>query len=165
MIRMATIEDAKRICEIYNPYILTTAVTFEALEVSEAEMASRIQTRLEKYAWFVHEDEDTGIVDGYAYAGLWRERQAYRFTAEVTVYVCSECQGKGIGKSLYSVLIDTMRNKGFQVLVAGIALPNENSIAIHEKMGFEKVATFHNVGFKFDQWMDIGFWELQLNQI
>lgn len=165
MIRMATVADAERICEIYNPYVLNTAVTFEAIEVSVAEMRKRIETRLERHAWYVYEDRDSGQVEAYAYAGIWRERQAYRFTAEVTVYVCDKCQGKGIGKALYTRLIDSMREKGYQVLVAGIALPNQNSIKVHEAMGFKRAATFKNVGYKFDRWMDIGFWELQLNDL
>jgi phosphinothricin acetyltransferase len=164
MIRTAKIEDAEAICEIYNPYVTETSVTFEAVAVSQEEMAKRIEKRLLKHAWFVSVDETTKKINGYAYAGVWRERQAYRFTSEVTVYVAPGCQGKGVGKSLYKMLIETMRAKGYHVLVAGIALPNEKSVGVHEAMGFKKVAHFENVGYKFDQWLDIGFWELQLNK-
>ncbi|MDK2867579.1 MAG: hypothetical protein PWP51_2423 [Clostridiales bacterium] len=163
MIRTAKIEDAEAICNIYNPYVSDTTVTFEAVPVSIEEMARRIEARLERHAWFVSVDEATGEINGYAYAGVWRERQAYRFTAEVTVYVSPASQGKGVGKKLYKQLIETMKAKGFNVLVAGIALPNDKSVGIHEAMGFQKSAHFKNVGYKFETWLDIGFWELQLN--
>ncbi|MBS7526058.1 N-acetyltransferase [Fusibacter paucivorans] len=164
MIRTVRIEDAEAICAIYNPYVMETTVTFEAVPVSVEEMAKRIEVRLARHAWLVSVDETTGLINGYAYAGIWRERQAYRFTAEVTVYVAPNFQGNGIGKALYKALIEVMKAKGYNALVAGIALPNEKSVGVHEAVGFEKVAHFQNVGFKFDKWLDIGFWELQLNR-
>jgi len=161
-IRVATPLDASEICAIYNPYVKYTAVTSEESPVSVEEMAKRIKSKLETHTWLVAEDELTETILGYAYAGTWRERQAYCHTAEVTVYVKEGSHGNGIGKILYRELIDKVKEQGYQVLVAGIALPNEKSIGVHEAMGFKKVAHFSNVGYKFKKWMDIGFWECQL---
>jgi phosphinothricin acetyltransferase len=162
-IRLATPLDAREICDIYNPYVKYTAVTFEESPVSEDEMASRIESKLKTHAWLVAEDESNKAILGYAYAGTWRERQAYRHTAEVTVYVKEGSHGNGIGKALYQELLSLMKEKHYNVLVAGIALPNEKSIGVHEALGFKKVAHFSNVGYKFKKWMDIGFWECQLD--
>jgi len=162
-IRVASPSDARAICDIYNPYVKYTAVTFEEVPVSVEEMASRIESKLKTHAWLIAEDEATKTILGYAYAGTWRERQAYRHTAEVTVYVKEGSHGNGIGKALYQELILLMKEQHYNVLVAGIALPNEKSIGVHEALGFKKVAHFSNVGYKFKKWMDIGFWECQLN--
>ena len=99
---------------------------------------------------------------GYAYATSWRVRSAYRFSVESTVYVATGHGGKGNGSALYRSLIAALREPGLQVVIGGLALPNEASVALHECIGFEKVAHFRRVGRKFEQWIDVGYWELQL---
>jgi phosphinothricin acetyltransferase len=110
--------------------------------------------------WLVLEVE--GRVRGYAYATRWRVRPAYRNSVESTVYLEHDAAGSGWGTDLYLALIDALRGKGLHLVIGGIALPNERSIALHEKLGFAKVAHFSEVGFKFGQWHDVGYWQLRL---
>ena len=157
MIRPATPADASAICSIYNHYIENTVITFEEEPVTVEEMAERIRSYSEKYAYIVYEEE--GEVVGYAYGSSWRMRRAYRFSTETTVYIKDGAAGKGIGTLLYSELIGRLKEKGFHSLIGCITLPNDNSVKLHEKMGFKKVAHFHEAGWKFDRWLDVGFWE------
>lgn len=110
--------------------------------------------------WLVAEAE--GVVAGYAYATKWRVRHAYRFSVESSVYLAPASAGQGIGTMLYRALLDRLRDGGFHLAIGGIALPNAASIALHEKLGFEKVAQFREVGFKFGRWTDVGYWQLSL---
>ena len=160
-IRTATIQDAQAICSIYNYYIENTVVTFEEEGVSAKEMAKRISTVSSKYPFLAAEHENTVI--GYAYATEWKNRSAYRFSAEITIYLDHEMKGKGIGSLLFSALLDQLRKTNLHALVGGIALPNSASVALHEKYGFKKIAQFEEVGFKFNQWVDVGYWELKLS--
>lgn len=98
----------------------------------------------------------------YAYATPWRTRSGYRFSVETTVYVKDGCAGRGIGKGIYLQLVDQLRARGVHALMAGIAQPNEASVALHQQLGYEKVAHFREVGFKFGRWIDVGYWELVL---
>jgi phosphinothricin acetyltransferase len=123
-------------------------------------MANRIESVCAKLPWLVCERD--GHVVGYAYATPWRARSAYRFSVESSVYIAPDCARQGIGLQLYQVLIDTLRGKEIQVVIGGIAQPNAASVALHESLGFEKVAHFKRVGRKFDQWIDVGYWQLQL---
>lgn len=157
MIRSATPADVSAICSIYNHYIENTVITFEEDPLTEDEMAERIQAYSEKYVYIVHEED--GEVIGYAYGSSWRTRRAYRFSTETTVYLKDGAEGKGIGTLLYSELIERLKEKGFHSLIGCITLPNEKSVRLHEKMGFKKVAHFHEAGWKFNQWLDVGFWE------
>jgi len=113
-----------------------------------------------QFPWYVW--ERGGEVAGYAYATPWRVRSAYRFSVETTVYVAPGHARHGIGLQLYTSLIESLRGKGIQVALGGIAQPNPASVALHERLGFEKVAHFKRVGHKFGQWIDVGYWELQL---
>jgi phosphinothricin acetyltransferase len=158
MIRPATPADAAAICSIYNPYVLRTPVTFEEEEVGAAEMAARMAEVQREFPWLVLERE--GRVAGYAYAGRFRTRCSYRHTAETTVYVEEASAGRGIGSALYGTLIPMLWDLSMHSLVAGIALPNPGSVALHEKFGFRKVAHLAEVGRKFDRWIDVGYWEL-----
>jgi len=159
MIRDANIKDAAAICDIYNPYVLNSTISFETESVTETEMTSRIKkNRL--LPWLVYEENDQIL--GYAYATKWRIRHAYRYSVESAVYLDSETTGRGIGTLLYTELINRLRSMHIHAVIGGIALPNPASIALHEKFGFEKVAHFKEVGFKFDQWIDVGYWELIL---
>ena len=158
MIRPATEADAQAICNIYNPYISDTIITFEEEPVAVEEMTQRIHYTISSLPWIVIEDE--GQVVGYAYASRWKSRCAYRYSVETTVYLSNAATGKGFGSLLYEHLIAELRQRSIHSLIGGIALPNAASVSLHEKFGFEKVAHFKEVGWKFNQWIDVGYWEL-----
>ncbi|NEW80079.1 MAG: N-acetyltransferase [Gelidibacter sp.] len=162
MIRPVNIEDAQEIAEIYNDYVLNSCVTFEELKVSAEEMRGRIQATNSKFPWLVFE-KDNEIL-GYAYASVWKPRSAYKHTVESTVYLKKEATKNGIGSLLYKELIGQLTDLGFHAVIGGISLPNDASIALHEKFGFEKIAQFKEVGFKFKKWIDVGYWELIINK-
>lgn len=160
MIRPATLDDATAIVDIYNHYVATTVISFEEHPVTPEEMAGRIRDVTASLPWLVYESE--GKVVGYAYATKWRVRSAYRFSAETSVYVAAGQGGKGIGSALYKDLLEELRAREIHMAIGGIAQPNEASVALHERLGFEKIAHFKQVGRKFDRWVDVGYWELQL---
>ncbi|HEX6509591.1 MAG TPA: arsinothricin resistance N-acetyltransferase ArsN1 family B [Chloroflexota bacterium] len=162
MIRSATSDDAAQICEIYNHYVLHTAVTFEEEAVRPEEMARRIGEIVPKLPWLVWEED--GRVLGYCYAKPWRPRFAYRYSVECTVYVYIDACGRGIGSQLYRVLMSDLQERGFHTAIGGILVPNNASVALHEALGFEKVAHFCQVGWKFGKWHDVGYWELILGR-
>lgn len=164
MVRGVNLSDARAIRDIYNHYIEKTTVSFEEELVSVEEMEKRIAAKLSAaMPWFVYEEK--GEILGYAYAGKWKERAAYRFCAEATVYLKNGCQKRGLGSSLYTALLDDLRERGFHVVMGVITIPNEASRALHEKFGFVKSAHFKEVGFKFNRWLDVGYWELMLGGI
>ncbi|HFI0420560.1 TPA: N-acetyltransferase family protein [Streptococcus suis] len=152
-IRSAQIEDAADLVAIYAPYVETTAITFETEVPTVADFASRIKKTLEKFPYLVAEEE--GRVVGYAYASTYYARAAYDWTVELSVYVSSEARGKGIGSLLYDALEEDLTARGLKNFLACIALPNPASLALHEKRGYEQVAHFKKVGYKFDTWHDI----------
>ncbi len=158
MIRNVVSDDASQICEIYNYYVINTIITFEETSVSEDEMRSRIEYTIRKYPWIVYEKDEKII--GYAYASEWKSRCAYKHSAESTVYLRQGENRNGIGSLLYGELIDRLRKINLHAAIGGIALPNDASIALHEKFGFEKIGQFREVGYKFDKWIDVGYWEL-----
>jgi len=161
-IRIVTPEDAQAIVNIYNEYIENSIITFETELVDSADMAMRITQALNsELPWFVAESKQ-GEVLGYAYASKWKGRCAYAHSVEITVYVCSTAHGQGVGTTLYHALFEQLRADQYHVAIAGISLPNEASIALHEKFGMKKVAHFAEVGFKFDQWIDVGYWQVIL---
>jgi L-amino acid N-acyltransferase YncA len=160
MIRKAILSDAHRVCRIYNHYVENSSVTFETEAVSDEYMKDRIEKVSANYPWLVFEEDEEIL--GFSYATRWKERQAYSFTAECAVYVDKNNQAKGIGSKLYSELIRECRNVGLHLLIAGIALPNEASIFMHEKLGFSYVGKFTEVGNKFGRWIDVGYWTLKL---
>lgn len=157
MIRPARSGDAQRIADIYNHYVLNTTVTFEEEAVVPEEMAKRIADYSARFPWLVH--EEGGEVLGYAYAAPWRPRSAYRHSAEATVYVDKDRRRGGIGSRLYGRLLAELRGADLKALMAGIALPNEGSVGLHEKLGFRKVGHFEDIGYKFGRWIDVGYWE------
>jgi phosphinothricin acetyltransferase len=120
-------------------------------------MAERIRAAHE---WLVAERD--GKVVGYAYGGTHRTRTAYQWTVEVSAYVDRSAQRSGIGRELYSALFERLKERGFRLLVAGITLPNDASVGIHEAMGFEPVGVYSNIGYKAGQWWDVGWWQLDL---
>ncbi len=161
MIRPATANDADSVARIYNHYILNTIITFEEQPVSAQEIAARIsEVTSTALPWLVA--EDAGQIIGYAYASKWKGRCAYRFSVESTVYVDQCAIGKGYGTRLYERLFAALKAGGMHVVIGGIALPNPASIALHEKLGLRKVAHFNEVGFKFQNWIDVGYWQATL---
>src|SRR5688572_12376242 len=160
MIRSATTADAEAIAEIYNHYIVHTYITFEEEPVSPEQMRGRITEVQTNHPWLVY--EQNGSTEGYAYANRWHTRCSYRRSVETTVYVDSAKLDKGIGSQLYGELIRMLQGADLHVAIGGIALPNEGSVALHEKVGFAKVAHFKEVGRKFDRWIDVGYWQLML---
>ncbi len=160
MIRHVKPSDAKKICSIYNEYIKNSRVTFEETPKTVDEIASRIETITESYPWIVY--EENGNVIGYTYASKWKERSAYRYTVETAIYLDSRHHGKGIGTKLKGSMIDELRQRSFHSVISGIALPNPASIALCEKFGFKKIAHFKEVGFKFNKWVDVAYWQLLL---
>ena len=153
MIRAAHLDDSSSITEIYNHYISHSIATFEEQEIAIADMSLRIQSTLDdKLPWLVAEQE--GLVVGYAYANKWKQRSAYQYSVEATIYLSQYQQSKGLGSILYRALIDQLKSKNIHSIMGGIALPNDASIALHEKLGFNKVAHFREVGKKFNQWIN-----------
>ena len=160
-IRDAKPEDANAILEIYGPIVRDTPISFELDVPTEEEMKSRISAILNSHAWLV---ADTGnSLLGYAYASTFRPRKAYRFSAEVTVYVQETSHRSGIGQSLYTSLFSRLADRGFRTALAGICLPNDASIALHKNLGFQSVGTFRDVGYKFEKWHDVEWWQKPLN--
>ncbi len=157
MIRSVTIADAKDLCEIYNYYVLNTHINFEEEAVSLDDMQQRIITITGKFPWIVY--EENGNILGYAYASEWKPRSSYRFSVESTVYMKHGVTGKGIGAQLYQALLEKISGSNIHAVIGGIAQPNDASIALHEKFGFEKVAHFKEVGYKFGKWIDVAYWE------
>jgi phosphinothricin acetyltransferase len=161
VIRIATPEDASSIANLYNHYVLNTAITFETEAIPADDMASRIREVTDAgLPWVIA--ECNGQVVGYAYASKWKGRCAYRFSVESTVYVDVEHARRGIGTQLYDALLARLRSGKTHVVIGGIALPNEGSVALHERFGFRKVAHFSEVGFKFQRWIDVGYWQITL---
>lgn len=161
-IRMAGINDALAVAKIYEPYCLHSPSTFEIVPPDHEEIGLRIARVLKHYPWLVYEEE--GEMLGYAYAAGHKERPAYRFSADVSIYLKDGFQKKGIGTALYTVLIDLVKRQGFYNAYAGITLPNDASVGLHRRMGFEPIAIYRRVGFKLGRWHDTQWWHLRLNE-
>lgn len=157
MIRKAKPEDAKAIADIYNYYISNSICTFQEEEIDEKYIESLIESLKETYPWLVFEED--GIVRGYAYARSWKGRSAYRHTVESSVYVDINSQRRMIGEKLLAGLLEKLRKINVHCVLGGIALPNEASIALHEKLGFYKSGQLNEVGLKFGKWIDVGYWQ------
>jgi L-amino acid N-acyltransferase YncA len=159
-VRPCTLNDAPSICAIYNHYIANTVITFEELPVSVADMQQRILNIQASYPWLVYEEQEQIL--GYAYACKWKDRSAYKHSAEITVYLHPEHTKKGLGSILYQALIEQLVQKNIHVLLACIAIPNTASEKLHNRLGFRQVAHLREVGFKFGRWLDIGYWQKTL---
>jgi phosphinothricin acetyltransferase len=158
VVRSALPEDAPQISEIYNHYVRTSTITFEEEPVSASEMAGRIrEVQSLSYPWLVVRAA-TDIL-GYAYAGKWKTRAAYKHSSEITVYVRAGQERSGIGSALYQHLLPALKARGVHAAIGGVALPNDASVRLHEKFGFHKCAHFREVGFKFDRWIDVAYWQ------
>ncbi|MEZ2348714.1 N-acetyltransferase family protein [Terriglobus sp. RCC_193] len=161
MIRSVQESDISAICDVYNHFILETMTTFEESPVDFATIRQRIaKIQQAGLPWLVAEVNDQVL--GYAYASPWRERSAYRFSVESSIYLHPQRIGAGVGSRLYAALLDELRARGVHCVMGGIALPNPASIALSEKFGFQKVAHFHQVGWKQNRWIDVGYWQLLL---
>jgi phosphinothricin acetyltransferase len=158
-IRRASPADAAAVAAIYNWYVANTVITFELDPVPAAEMARRIETVLTAHEWLALESGNELL--GYAYAGRYHARAAYGYTAESTIYLRHGLEGRGLGTTLYAELVRRIFGLGYRSLIGGIALPNEPSVRLHEKLGFEKVSHLRRVGRKFERWIDVGHWQLE----
>lgn len=160
MIRIARDEDAAAIHAIYAPSITDGVATFETELPGVAAMGERIRARLQHYPWLVW--EEAGEVLAYAYAGRFRERAAYDWIAETSIYVRADAQRRGIARRLYGVLLDTMRLQGINQVVGVITLPGTVSVAMHETMGFAAAGVWRQCGYKLGEWWDVGVWQKEL---
>ena len=156
-IRSATAADAAAVQAIYAPIVEGTAISFEQEPPTVAEMAHRIEDYSATHAFLVA--ERGGKIAGYAYGSSHRARAAYRHSTEVSAYVAEDARRTGVGRALYEVLLAILAEKGFHAAFAGIALPNAGSVALHEAVGFTPIGVFQQVGFKFGQWHDVGWWQ------
>jgi len=159
-IRFAEPRDAAAILAIYTPYCEATAVSFESVPPNVEQIAERMERIASQYPWLVAEID--GRVAGYVYACPHRERGAYRWAVDVTVYVEANRHRRGIGRALYTSLLAMLRAQGFFKAYAGITLPNPASVGVHEVLGFQPVAVYRGVGYKLGQWRDVGWWQLEL---
>lgn len=152
--------DAAACAAIYAPHVAGSAVSFEERPPAAEDMQARIERYGSTHAWLVAEHE--GRVIGYAYACAFQERPAYRWSAGVSVYVADGEQGRGVGRVLYEALFERLRELGFRMACAGITLPNEASVALHESLGFKQVGVSPEIGWKNGAWRDVGWWQLEL---
>ncbi len=163
-IRPALADDGPALARIYNHYIRETVVTFEERPVDGAEMQQRVaDLQGQDLPWLVI--CRSGAVLGYAYAAPWRSRSAYRFSVETTIYLEPSATGQGLGRRLYQALLDQLQNTPVTEAIGGIALDNPASCALHEALGFEKVAHFARVGYKFQRWIDVGYWQRAIKTV
>lgn len=159
-VRDATAADAADCADIYAPYVRDTSVSFETEPPGAAEVAERIARAQQRHAWLVLEQD--GQVVGYAYAGPFRARDAYRFACEVSVYLDLLHRGTGGGRALYEALFERLRQRGYRTVAAGMTVPNEASARLHRALGFTLVGTWRRVGWKQGAWHDVAWFQLDL---
>ena len=160
--RLAAEADAEQILEIYAPFCRDTPVSFETREPTAEEMRQRIARTLEFFPWLV--GSENGRILGYAYAGPHRERAAYRWSVDVSVYVREGLRRRGLGRALYTSLFAVLKLQGFSNALAGTTLPNPGSIGLHQAMGFQPIGVYRNIGFKCGAWHDVAWWQLALHE-
>lgn len=162
-VRAVSASDAAAIAGIYNHYIQTSVITFEEQTLSDADVAQRIaDVQALGLPWLVAEQDE--LILGYAYATRWKPRTAYRYSVEITVYMAPGSVGKGLGTALYAELFRQLRSLGVHAAVGGIALPNDASVALHEKVGMKKIGEFEQIGFKQGQWLNVGYWQIVFHE-
>jgi len=159
-IRLATEHDAEQIQAIYSPIVSNTAISFETDPPSVDEMRERIRNTLARFPWLVCEDQSRIL--GYAYARRHKERAAYQWSVDVSVYVHADARRRGVGRALYNSLFKILTLQGFYTVYAGIALPNPASVGLHESLGFLPIGVYKSVGYKLGAWHDVGRWYLSL---
>lgn len=161
-IRSATPKDAAACAAIYRPHVEASPTSFEERAPDAAEMGERIGEISRRFPWLVAELD--GAVRGFAYACPHRSRPAYRWAVDVSAYVDADHRGRGLGRELYEALLEQLRRQGYHVACAGITLPNQASVALHERLGFEYVGTYRRIGWKEGAWRDVGWWQRQLRR-
>lgn len=154
--------DAAGCAAIYAPFVESTAISLEDRVPTVADIAARISRIERTHPWLVAERD--GRVVGFAYGCPHRERAGYRWAAEVTVYVDPAIQRQGVGRALYRCLFDLLREQRLRIACAGVTLPNEASVSLHESLGFVPVGVYRNIGFKLGRWWDVGWWQLSLKE-
>jgi len=162
-LRQAKPADAELLLKIYRPVVENTAASFELIPPTENEFALRIASTVESHEWLVMEDMDR--LAGYAYATPHRAREAYQYSVETSVYVHADYRGTGVGKKLYEALFDSLQSRDFHNAYAGITLPNEASVALHQSLGFEPIGIFREIGFKQDEWHNVSWWQRKIGNI
>jgi L-amino acid N-acyltransferase YncA len=162
LIRMATVNDAAAVAEIYRPIVESTAISFETVAPDADEIRQRIQNILDSHPWLVCERD--GVVVGYAYASKHRSRAAYQWSVDTSVYVDDRFRRQGIGHGLYLSLLAILREQGYANAFAGIALPSPASVALHERVGFTPIGVYRRVGYKLGAWHDVGWWQRPLER-
>ena len=165
-IRAARPEDAAAIAAIYAPYVLGGTVSFETEAPDTRAIRHRMTASDGLYPWLVATtgEADGDAVLGYAYATKFRERPAYRYVVETSIYATGATQRQGVGRLLYEALVDTLRAQGFTQAIGVIALPNDASITLHEAVGFRRAGVYREVGYKQGRWIDVGLWQCALNE-
>ena len=165
-LRLATPADGAAVAALYAPYVRDTSITFEYEVPDGAEFGRRIESVLKLAPWLLAVESGPGgeMLLGYAYGGTWRTRVAYRWVIETAIYVDKHQHRRGIGRALYGALLDLLRLQGFCRALGGITIPNPESIALHEKLGFRLAGTFPKCGFKSGTWWDVGFWDVELRE-
>jgi phosphinothricin acetyltransferase len=153
--------DSERVAEIYRPAIEDSVISFEETAPTADEMADRMRKVLARLPWLVAEDE-SGVVVGYAYASPHRERAAYRWSVDISVYVDPARHRRGVGRLLYDELLERLRGQGFVNVYAGVTLPNPASVALHEAIGMRRIGTYERVGYKLGQWRDVAWFGMRL---
>ena len=161
-IRLANDTDADAIASIYRPIVEQTSISFETVAPDRYEMARRIVETLRHYPWLVCEGD--GHVIGYAYAARHRVRAAYQWSVDTSVYTDRPYRRLGVGRGLYLSLFGILAAQGYFNAYAGIALPNDSSVALHESMGFEPLGVYRRVGYKLGEWRDVGWWQLNIRE-
>jgi phosphinothricin acetyltransferase len=160
-VRLCQPSDATEIAEIYRPFCeKTSVVSFEIVAPDSAEMARRMEKITQRLPWLVA--DEASVVAGYAYASPHAERAAYRWSVNVTVYICERYRRHGVGRALYTSLFSLLRLQGYVTAYAGITVPNPGSTGLHSAMGFKLVGTYRNVGYKSGAWRDVVWMDLPL---
>jgi L-amino acid N-acyltransferase YncA len=152
--------DAAGCAAIYSPYVAHTVISLEEEPPGPGEFADRIEQITSGYPWLVA--EDGGVLTGYAYASRHHERAAYRWAADVALYVGERHRRQGVGRALYGALLPLLVSQGLQTVCAGITLPNDASVGLHEAFGFSLVGVYRRVAWKIGAWQDVGWWQLEL---
>ncbi|GAO39503.1 putative acetyltransferase [Sphingomonas changbaiensis NBRC 104936] len=161
-IRVGRAGDAEAIAAIYAPHVTRGIASFEEQAPSADEMRARIAKLAGRFPWLVAEED--GTVLGYAYADRFRDRTAYRWAVETTVYIADGAQRRGVGRLLYARLLDILRAQGFTQAIAAISLPNDASVKLHELAGFRRAGVYRQVGWKLGRWVDVGLWQAELQE-
>ena len=158
MIRPVNLNDVEELLEIYNYYVINSIITFDYQALSLETFKDKV-TRINADYPFIVFEENNEIL-GYAYGSQWRSKPAYNHAVESTVYIKHNTQGKQIGTKLYAELLKQLKQQNFHTVIGGLTLPNDASVRLHKKFGFKEVAHFKQVGYKFNTWLDVGFWQL-----